>query len=718
VHDLTLVSYLAASGLLYSWGDVTGSESVTPVAFMGNRGAETDTTVVAPVTLPAGASAVKLSVSRSTVFVLLADGRFVPLGFCGLWCLSNTFDTFPNPSNPDSVIAQITGENIVDLSVYHDQSVLVNPSSHSIFCTASGSVFTAGYAQYGTLMRASPSDTAIPTLVTGFSTGSFCRKVLASRGASFVLMRDGSVWSSGKADSHGLNVYVDILVPTKMSWSSPLPFVVTDLFALTPDQPQTGFIAAGRAGAVDGIQGWGQSNELSFWIPQPFYPVAPTAINYIASDTSGKLTHCTGGVDPYPLIICTTPQNGILMWGQRITEIDFYYRFGLDQPEVNITIPSAADIRSAIPTQDINAFYDENPYPNAHLVVQYTPSKSALGGYPDGAFGFLASGQASTRSTSIGVPGIVRGVSVACMNLHTVIVTNSNETYVSTWQDSISQMTQFSLLTPFSVINFDQVIVFTRNRSDPSAPVGWIQYDEFNINIVLETIGYFGLASDGQLYWTNRAPLAEWEDGADNTTANTVAPSTLFGTLSLYPTIKKIYGKYDWFFMIDSSNELWTFGDTRFGCGCQPASDTKISTAVKVTGIANVKWIFPLVKYFNDVFQVSRFIDDSVERGTVLVAPNQIKYCGSFTMWTGLENAGLPPTCNATNPIVDASFSALSGVVKLLNGELWGIGIPESYPYGYWKRYDQEGVLRNKIVGAVAALAPGGAAVSSCTHSN
>jgi hypothetical protein len=202
-------------------------------------------------------------------------------------------------------------------------------------------------------------------------------------------MRDGSVWSSGKADSHGLNVYVDILVPTKMSWSSPLPFVVTDLFALTPDQPQTGFIAAGRAGAVDGIQGWGQSNELSFWIPQPFYPVAPTAINYIASDTSGKLTHCTGGVDPYPLIICTTPQNGILMWGQRITEIDFYYRFGLDQPEVNITIPSAADSPVCDPNTRYQRLLRRKSLPKCSFSSPVYALQERVGWLPRRSFWFL-----------------------------------------------------------------------------------------------------------------------------------------------------------------------------------------------------------------------------------------------------------------------------------------------------------------------------------------
>eukprot|EP01122_Echinamoeba_exundans_P015227 TRINITY_DN7132_c0_g1_i1.p1 TRINITY_DN7132_c0_g1~~TRINITY_DN7132_c0_g1_i1.p1 ORF type:complete len:530 (+),score=56.76 TRINITY_DN7132_c0_g1_i1:115-1704(+) len=439
---------VTSSGMLYSWGDVSGAipNSVSP-AMLGNRGLETDPNVVAPVSLPAGSFAVKLAVSRSTVFVLLADGNFVPLGYCGIWCLNASTVTFPNVDDPNSIVVGIPGESIVDLSVTHDalQGYSEAWTSHSIFCTASGRVYTAGFAAANVLLVSSAADTHIPQLVTSVGSALFCKKVFATRYASFILMRDGSIWSGGAATSNGF--YTSKQEADKLNFAlNPItdpdigiplnPFVASDFFPLTPDRVNTGFLVPGRHGAKQVIQGWGESNEVSFWLPYGGPTYLPNDISYITADTGGSVSHCTGGTDPYPLAICTTTTGKILVWGQKIVNIDFPGRYGLDNPEVNTTIPTPGDIRQTIPVLDVSAIFDENPFPNGMLVVQYPPAY-----YPNGAFGFLASGQALPQSRSKGVPLMVNFVSVSCMIAHTVIVTQDGKTYFAQLNDN--EMTEF-----------------------------------------------------------------------------------------------------------------------------------------------------------------------------------------------------------------------------------------------------------------------------------
>jgi hypothetical protein len=209
---------------------------------MGNRSSEVLTSEVAPVTLPGpdypyGGSAAKVSVSKSTVFVLLSEGTFVPLGFCGIWCLMNTTsEVLPNPANPNSVALGIAGESLVDISVFHDEEQRnVEPyTSHSIFCTASGKVFTAGFANSESLLVYNAPDTFVPIEVPSLG---YCKKVFASRYASTVLTSSGRVWSAGSGENSGAGF--DNVVPTGITFA-------LDIFPLFSEFSDSSIIAYSR----------------------------------------------------------------------------------------------------------------------------------------------------------------------------------------------------------------------------------------------------------------------------------------------------------------------------------------------------------------------------------------------------------------------------------------------------------------------------------------
>jgi alpha-tubulin suppressor-like RCC1 family protein len=209
--------------------------------------------------MPSGADGgvVRVAASASTTFVLLADGTFVPFGDCESWCfldLGGISALYPNAGSPQSVIQSIPGEIIVDLAVYRDH--FDASSGHSIFCTASGKVYTAGISTNGVLMRTGAQSTFSPTQVTFDPAPSgyrlYCKKVIAGKSLSMVLMRDGSVWSSGQTAATGQPNPGSITeAATKLDISGRAflsdAFVARDIFALTPDLTDTGVIAVGGA---------------------------------------------------------------------------------------------------------------------------------------------------------------------------------------------------------------------------------------------------------------------------------------------------------------------------------------------------------------------------------------------------------------------------------------------------------------------------------------
>jgi hypothetical protein len=466
------------------------------------------------------------------------------------------------------------------------------------------------------------------------------------------------------------------------------------------------------------VLGWGPSAVINRWVPSSVQIREPRLLSYITADTGGELKNCFGASDPSPLALCTTATGKIIMWSHEIQRINFTSRFGI--PELDrSTNPSLADIRQTIPQRNIVDMHDENPYYSGFVVVQYSPTYASDGAFQGVSIAFLPSGQTSSEATVATVMDRIRSISVSCMVAHTVLVTEAGQTFYLDRGFLGFLPPPFDMvfeLSAFININFTQVISFSRRRTDLGAPVQWIDFAETQIDTAMQTIGHLGLSVDNKLFWTGRAPLAEWEYGiaAENLTAANLIDLNMLFSPTAPPKLRSIHGKYDWFFLVDESNETWTFGDMRFGCGCQPASNTTLARAAKVNGISEVQWIFPLVKYFDRNLTISQFVDDDVDRGTVFVSSTRILYCGSPDIWPNLNNISLPQSCNSSNPIVKASFSALTGLIQLQNGELWSVGAPDEYPARSWKRYDQLGALKAKNFASIVALNSGGAAVSSC----
>lgn len=474
-------------------------------------------------------------------------------------------------------------------------------------------------------------------------------------------------------------------------------------------------------GSQQVLMGWGRSSTISYWVPDADpIQVPPKRLTYLDADT-GAVTHCSGGTPDgvLSLSFCTTTTGKVIIWGDQIGAIDFNYRYGLPQPAINLTIPSKADTRSVLLNLDITGMWDENPYSTGWLVIQLGCCNIQ----------YLASGQAdtlSTRAAPISENGYMT-VSVGPMAAHTAMIGNSGHAYSTFYSTSLTppQMESWAEIPGFASVSLVQIQVF----SLPNPTTGeWIQWDQLDQNRALAPVGYLALSNDGKLYWTKRAPVPEWETTSPDVNGlNEIPLSMIFGSSGTPPGITKIIGKYDWFFILDSNNDTWTFGETRFSCGCQPDSTTRLTAGTKVTQVSNVKWVFPILNYVTDFDNAAVYVNatDASARGTVFVSPTSIKYCGSSLIWrsnvanTALETLELPSSLNATNPIVAASFSALSGVIKLKNGEIWGIGYPENPYYMHWQRYDNAGALKNKNVGQIVALTAGGlggVAVSSCAY--
>lgn len=668
--------------------------------------------------------------SASVTFILLADGRFIPFGDCGSWCLQPGPVTLPNGGQPTSLISEIVGETIIDLAVYHDETA-VGVASHSIFCTASGRVYTAGENDDGGLMNSTISTSSsdpvwvtLPPRVDNYRI--YCRKVIAARGVSIVLTRDGSVYTSGRSPQAGLGTG-QVNDPTQLTFGhqNPNPFIVSDVFALTPDLLSSGFMAVGSTfrakasasailtlrlfsavGSNQTLLGWGSSYSISYWIPSPELDIRePKDLTYLSQDTSAIVDHCTGSTR---MSLCNLPDGSAIVWGEEVDQINFVTTFGGLENPGNKTIPSRADVRGAIPPGRLLGLYDENPSRYGFLVARDDYDRVY----------WLASGLSKVAS-SVLQPGIwrIKKLVVTPLSGITVLLTTDGRVFTSFFDNavqppSLGSMSPWSQLGAFSSLNVVDIIAFVR-------PVGGtlINFEDLRGAAALNDVGFLALTADNKLYWTGRAPLPAYESGATLSDANEIPIATLFGAAN--PRIVKLFGVYDWFFAIDSNNDTWTFGETRGGCSCQPDSNTLISPAVRVTTLSNINWIFPIINYYYETSapNITSVVPESVMRGTIFVSATGMVRCGDSSA-IGIWPWGFPPSyyrlpssLNASNPIVDASFSGLTGIIKLANAELWTLtasGNPSE-----WIRYDQLGVLKNREASSLVALGPGGGAVAS-----
>jgi hypothetical protein len=395
------------------------------------------------------------------------------------------------------------------------------------------------------------------------------------------------------------------------------------------------------------------------------------------------------------------------MWSDKIDQIDFDVQFGLDAPG-NRSIPSRADNRNQLSRNQVKGLYDTNPYKTGYLIVHQGSTLS-----------FLSSGLTNFRTASASFSGAeITKVIPTDMGAFTVVV-QGGQAFTTYYDTSAAAplMSTPATISAFSSIVIADMIAFSR----PLSGGGWIRFDETVAAEFAKPVGYMVLSNTGQLYWTKRAPIDAWEAGADVNAANEITPATLFGNaVSPFPTIVKIYGKYDSFFLIDSTGATWAFGATSNQQLCDADPSAPLSQAIKITPGKRWKWIFPLVEYVSDnpvnynSPNILQTLSGSETRSTIFVSDTEILLCGSDSaVWSMITSGVLIPNVSATNPIVDVSFSLLSGIARLADDSLYTIGYPRLTDQ--WTRYDQLGALKSRPASTFVALSPGGGAVASRT---
>lgn len=171
--------FVLASGRVHAWGE--------NYSFRLGRNMPYWNTLPTPMIAPAGI-VVKVIPAVDVTALLYANGTTMFYGRCGVWCgLSAGRGEMMVDGN---WLLSIPGETIVDMSIH--RSPRNGSSIHSLFCTGSGAVYSAGVVSNGELI----------TALTPFDDGSLrntlasedpfqirCRKVLALEYTSIILSR-------------------------------------------------------------------------------------------------------------------------------------------------------------------------------------------------------------------------------------------------------------------------------------------------------------------------------------------------------------------------------------------------------------------------------------------------------------------------------------------------------------------------------------------------